>query len=136
MNEYDVQANEFLKKNNIRFSVLETYTDICNWDNQYHFMHKVRFYNRSTKKSMTLTFTTSLNDYQNGDDSCRAYDVLACIQKYDVGSIEDFVSEFGYTFDTWEEVKKTEKTYKAVVHEYKGVQRVFADCLDELRDIA
>lgn len=135
MNEYDVKAEEFLKKNNIRFSVLRTTVEKA-WDNKSHYCHYVRFYNRKTKKSMSLKFFTSLQDFWDCNEECSAYDVLSCIQKYDVGTIDDFVSEFGYEFSTWEDVKKTEKTYKAVVREYKGVKRVFGDCLEELREIA
>jgi hypothetical protein len=45
------------------------------------------------------------------------YDVLACLTKYDVGSFENFCSDFGYDTDS----RKAEKTYKAVLNEYKNV---------------
>ena len=64
-----------------------------------------------------------------------SYDVLACLTKYDVGSIDNFVSEFGYEINSWEDAKRIEKTYKAVCREWKGVQRVFSDCLEELSEI-
>ncbi len=136
MSEYEKQAVNFLKRNNIRFSVLRTTVETCEWDNKSHYRHYVRFYNRNTKKSMSVRFFSSLQDFWDMNEKCTAYDVLACIQKYDVGTIDDFVSEFGYSFNTWEDVRKAEKTYRAVVHEYKGVERVFGDCLEELREIA
>ena len=136
MSEYTLKANKFLAKNNIRFSVLETFVGVCEWDGKVHFKHKVRFYNRNTKKSMTLTFTSSLRDYETGNMEVTAYDVLACLTKYEVGSLDDFVSDFGYTIDSLESFRKTEKTWKAVKHEYKGVLRVFGDCMEELQDIA
>lgn len=49
------------------------------------------------------------------------YDVLTCLQKYDVGSFEDFCSEFGYDDDS----RKAKKTYKAVVKEYDKVCSLF-----------
>ena len=135
MCEYEKNAIDFLKRNNIRFSVIRTTTERCDWDNKQHYAHYVRFYNRNTRKSMSVKFFSSLRDFIDMNEKCSAYDVLACIQKYDVGTIDDFVSEFGYSFETWEDVRKAEKTYKAVVHEYKGVKRVFGVCLDALREI-
>ena len=46
-----------------------------------------------------------------------AYDVLTCLQKYDVGSFKDFCDEFGYDDDSI----KAHKTYKLVCEEYKNV---------------
>jgi len=51
------------------------------------------------------------------------YDILACLQKYDVGSFEDFCSEFGYDEDS----KTAEKTYNAVVEEYQGLCILYSD---------
>lgn len=51
------------------------------------------------------------------------YDVLACLQKYDVGSFEDFCNDFGYDTDS----RNAEKTYKAVCNEYKNLCRIFTD---------
>lgn len=51
------------------------------------------------------------------------YDVLACLQKYDVGSFEDFCSDFGYDIDS----RKSKKTYKAVVKEYESMCTLFSD---------
>lgn len=50
-----------------------------------------------------------------------AYDVLACLQKYDVGTYENFCAEFGYSADS----KSAEKTYKAVKDEYLKVCSLF-----------
>lgn len=49
------------------------------------------------------------------------YDVLTCIQKYDVGSFEDFCSDFGYEEDS----RTAKKTYKAVVKEYDKICSLF-----------
>lgn len=133
MSEYTIKANEFLKKNNIRFSVSYIGESLPDWDNNYHSEYLVKFYNRSTRKSMTVHFFQSL---YNAGSKPSAYDVLSCLQKYEVGTIDDFVSEFGYKVNSWEDVKKIEKTYKSVKREYKNVLRVFGDCLEELFEIA
>jgi hypothetical protein len=52
-----------------------------------------------------------------------AYNVLACLQKYDVGTFEDFCSEFGYDEDS----KRAEKIYKDVANEYTQLCALFTE---------
>ena len=52
-----------------------------------------------------------------------AYDVLACLTKYDPGTFEDFCSEFGYSTDS----KSAEKIYNAVKDEWQNVAILFND---------
>lgn len=107
-------------------------------------------YYQDTIKERTYTLTGacrtghySINDitkYQSGGQKLQlvkgkvptAYDILCCLQKYDVGTLENFCSEFGYDTDS----KKAEKTYKAVVDEYKNLCALFSDKeLEELQEI-
>lgn len=60
-----------------------------------------------------------------------AYTVLASIEKYDVGTFEDFCSNFGYDMDS----RKAEKTYFAVQKEASECQRVFGDVIEQLQEI-
>lgn len=137
MSEYTKQANDFLKRNNISFKQVDVSCGHPDWDkNNLHYCHKIRILNKNTKKSMIVNFWGSVNDYYEGKETAEAYDVLACLQKYDVGTVDNFISAFGYDVDSYQEAKRIEKTYKAVCREYKAVCRVFSDCLDELCDIA
>ena len=62
-----------------------------------------------------------------------AYDILSCLTKYDVGSFEDFCSEFGYDVDS----RSAEKIYKAVVKEYEGLSMLYSDEeLEEMSEIS
>ena len=54
------------------------------------------------------------------------YNVLACLQKYEVGTFEDFCSDFGCDNDS----RTAKKTYKAVVKEYDKMCSLFSN--DEL----
>ena len=54
-----------------------------------------------------------------------AYDILACLQKYDVGSMDDFFSEFGYEIKCTKDMTDFISTYNAVVKEYSDVCRCF-----------
>jgi hypothetical protein len=51
------------------------------------------------------------------------YDILACLQKYDVGTLENFCGDFGYDIDS----KKAEKIYKAVVKEFDNICKIWTD---------
>lgn len=61
-----------------------------------------------------------------------AYDVLACITKYDPGTFEDFCSEFGYDKDS----TTASKTYLAVQKEYTRLKKVLtSEQMEELQEI-
>lgn len=64
------------------------------------------------------------------------YDILACLEKYDVGTIDDFVSEFGYEVHKWSDVKRIENIYNATVKEYQNLCRIFTpEQMEALREI-
>lgn len=61
-----------------------------------------------------------------------AYDVLACLTKYDPGTFENFCGEYGYDNDS----RKAEKVYKAVVNEWQNVAMLFTDTeIEQLQEI-
>ena len=55
------------------------------------------------------------------------YDILACLTKYDVGSMDDFMSEFGYEIKCTQDMTNFINTYNAVVKEYNDVRRCFTE---------
>ena len=75
----------------------------------------------------------SLNKYRGKPvPKISAYDLLACLTKYDPGTFENFCSDFGYDTDS----RKAESTYHAVQKEYQKVSRFFTDAeLVELQEI-
>lgn len=61
-----------------------------------------------------------------------AYDVLACMTKYDPGTFEDFCFEFGYDEDS----RTAERIYFAVQKEYTQLTKIFtSEQLEEMREI-
>lgn len=61
------------------------------------------------------------------------YSILAALEKHDVGSFENFCSEFGYEQDS----RKAEKIYNSVKNEFKSLQIIFTDKeLELMQDIA
>ena len=62
----------------------------------------------------------------------KPYDVLACIQKHDVGTLADFCSEMGYDEDS----KRAEQIYVAVCKEYQKTRKFFTAAeLEALQEI-
>lgn len=55
------------------------------------------------------------------------YDILACLQKYDVGSMDDFMHEFGYEITCTQDMTNFINTYNAVVKEYNDIRRCFTE---------
>lgn len=60
-------------------------------------------------------------DFESKRKSPSAYDVLASIQKYEIGTFENFCDDFGYDIDS----RAAEKTYFAVQKEYAEVCRLW-----------
>lgn len=92
------------------------------------------------KYALTAKEYKALNSYGKGKDILKnpnfsapnAYDVLACLTKYDPGTFENFCIEFGYDTDS----RKAEKIYKAVVNEWQNIAMLFTDSeIEQLQEI-
>lgn len=73
-------------------------------------------------RSFSCNFGQSIAD-SNGKTPPTPYDVLTCLQKYEVGSFEDFCGEYGYDTDS----RRAEKIYNAAKEEYKNLQILYND---------
>lgn len=61
-----------------------------------------------------------------------AYSILACLTKYDPGTLENFCSDYGYDEDS----RKAEKVYHAVKEEFSNVCKLFSDSeIEQLAEI-
>ena len=127
MNEYEKQANDFAKKNGVKLTELSMRYGSMWGEKQERCIFKMRL--SRNRKSYTFDFGQSL---MAGGQSPTMYEVLACMQKYDVGTFEDFCRCFGYNEDS----RSAERTYKGVCKEYAAMERLFGDVMDELQEIA
>lgn len=139
MSEYTEQADEFCNKHNVTITFNPLGREV---DAEYvkrfkgsglrtkYMVEVSRF--RSDKPIIRETFeyTNSINDTEKKKKPTN-YDILACIQKYDPGTFEDFCCEFGYDTDS----RKALEIYLAVQQEYTKVNRLFRDVIDELQEI-
>ena len=135
MNEYDKQAEDFLKKTGTTFNVIAYKGRNPMHKDDKDMMDKwlVEFVRGDEEWSFDFYMGLGHNGAKPS-----AYDVLACIQKYEVDSFEEFCAEFGY--DMYDNNymgynKRSWELYRAVCDEYEEVQRMFGDVLEELSEI-
>lgn len=124
---YVKQADLFAKKYGVTLTVLDS-------EYKKHFVGdktpRTVFKLRLSRKGKTYTFEFGQSIAAGGEEPTM-YDVLSCLQKYDVGSFRNFCSDFGYNEDS----RTAERIYKAVCKEYEAVNRLFSDCIEELAEI-
>lgn len=125
---YNKQAQDFAKKHGVKLSFIgdPEYKKHFADDKDCRYVFKCRLTRGG--RSYTFNFGQSINA---GAEEPTLYDILACLQKYDCGTFEDFCSEFGYGTDS----RKAEKIYKAVCREFDAVDRLFNDVIEELQEI-
>ena len=147
MTDYNKQATDFLKvtettlkseflKNDFYFPDDVKERDIyeitlTNPKHRYRFMFGQSIAN-SGLKTKYINRGTGIERAIQEREAPTAYDVLTCLTKYHVGTFDNFCSDFCYNTDS----RIAYKTYKAVLKEWKNIEKMFtADQLELLREI-
>lgn len=89
-------------------------------NNTWRDVYAVTLAKTGRPEPMRFRFGASIHSTENGYMPT-AYDILSCLTKYDVGSFEEFCSEFGYETNS----RTAVRIYKAVKHEYAECLRLF-----------
>ena len=128
MSDYQLKAVNFLEKTGVKFSVSYVGHDFYfDGDKERRGIYQILL--KRGEKSFSFKFGQSIAN--EGIDPT-PYDVLACLTKYEVGTFENFCSEFGFD----EGSRKAFKTYKAALKENEGVQRIWDENeIEELQEI-
>lgn len=84
---------------------------------------KMKVEEKSNSEKLKYTGDTYIWLYNDNFHIPTAYDVIASLEKYDVGTFEDFCSCFGYD----EDPRSAEKTYNAVKKQVLKVQSLWTD---------
>ena len=135
MSNYVNQAKNFLKDCNATMEFIYLGTEINkNW-NETRERDTYMVNIRTPLGNMQVKFWDSINNTLKNKErhlsglkkkiQITEYDVLSCLQKYDVGDIEDFMLEFGYEIKERGDFKRLQSIYNAVVNEYEDVCRCF-----------
>lgn len=115
--DYNAQTNKIAKKLGLTLKVIsQKFGKYFPSDTDSRFIFKMKL--QRGKKSYTFNYGQSI---EMGSNHPTMYDILSCLQKYEVGTFEDFCGDFGYDTDS----RTAEKTYKAVCKEYEAMTRLF-----------
>lgn len=129
--DYNKQAKDFLEKANakIRITFIGQQVNDLWGDGVSRNCYRVVI--KTNLGQYTFKFWDSIYNMKNNIKPTE-YDVLACLEKYDIGTFQDFCYDFGY--DEYE--KSSKKIYCLVVKEYKNLCRIFTDeQMEMLREI-
>lgn len=131
MMNYETMANDFLAKTETVFKVVSYQGKVEKWNDLVD-----KWNVKLVRNGETWRFPFYMGSGNKGRKPT-AYDVLASLTVYDVGTFEDFCSEFGYdVFDDYGRRNyKNYRLYKSVNTEYKHVLAMFGDVIDELCEI-
>lgn len=122
--DYQNQAREFLNKCPATMSITYVGKAKVNWDKHLHNMYT--FIIKTQRGQMVGNFYDSRHNTETNIKPTE-YDILSCLEKYDVGSMDEFMSEFGYEIHCAEDMTNFINTYNAVVKEYNDVRRCFTE---------
>lgn len=132
MTDYQKQAIDFLNATSTAFTAKFS-------KNDYHFeddKQRRDIYHCTLKNKLhrfTFKFGQSTNNSTGyGTNPPTAYDVLACLTKYEVNTFDDFCADYGYDNDS----RKAFKIYKAVKREWENIKLLWSgEQLEQLREI-
>jgi hypothetical protein len=124
MNEYVKQAKDFLESCGATMTI--TYLGKAankNW-NETALRNTYRATITTPNGRMQVKFLDSINNTNSGEQPDE-YDILSCLQKYDVGTFEDFVCKYGYDIEDFHDKQRATNIYYAARDEYQRVRRCF-----------
>lgn len=129
--EYQKQAEDFAKKYGVTLKILGCeYKKYFDGDDQPRYVFKLKLSRKVDGKTVSYTFEFG-QSIVNGSEEPTIYDVIVCMTKYDPETFEDFCMTYGYDTDS----RKAEKVYRAVCKEWKAIEKLFGDCMEELQEI-
>lgn len=131
MTEYENYAREFLNKCTAELEVHYAGTTVNHLWNEKQKRDMYSFILKTPRGSMNGIFWDSIKNtrdrWNKGGKPVNpgAYSILACLEKYDVGSMDAFMHEFGYEIKSAQDIANFLQTYNAVVKEYNDLCRIF-----------
>ena len=129
--DYNKQARDFLNKTGVTMEIKFLYNG-KHFDDDKERRDVYRITISKGTRSYTFKFGQSIAKSGLHLKAPTAYDILSCLQAYEVGSFKDFCSIFGYNTDS----RRAEKTYNGVCQEYEKLCTIFTeDEMELLREI-
>lgn len=135
MTNYNKQATDFLKDCNATLDIIYLRRNVNeNWEEKQKRDNYI--VNIVTPRgNMLVRFWDSLNNtIENINRKAgvprkepSAYNILSCLTTYDVGDIEDFISEYGFEIKKRGDFTRFQNIYNAVKKEYEDICRCFTE---------
>lgn len=126
--QYD-SITDYLKKEGVKLTVIRQKYGRMDWDDTK--TKRMVFTLKLTYKRRQYTFDFG-QSIAKGGETPTLYAIMACLQKYEIETFEDFCDMCGY--NTYS--KSADKAYKAVCKEYNAMARLFTnDELEALNEI-
>lgn len=143
--ETNMNWNEDTKRNKYRFTITTPRGKMSGdfWDSIRHTEITLMTVDEFIKKhGYKFPSYYSQTSYRNKLKELKAkaiptpYDILACLEKYEVGTMNDFFHEFGYEVHSADDMFTFMNTYNACVKEYRDLCRIFTEeQMEMLREI-
>lgn len=131
--DYNKQATDFLNATSTSFqATFKKHDFYFDGDKEQRDIFRVTLKNKL--HTYRFNFGQSINNSTgSGGNKPTPYDVLACVTKYEAGSFDDFCSDYGYDNDS----RKAHKIYKAVLREWKNIEKLFTpEQIETLQEIS
>ena len=142
MDKYNQEALEFLNSVPAEMEIHYAGTAINHLWNEKQPRDMFSFIIKTQKGSMNGIFWDSLHNTReriakrNQPKNPKVYSILACLEKYEVGTMDEFMAEFGYEIRNAKDIANFIETYNAVVKEYNDLCRIFTPKqMEKLREI-
>ena len=131
MHDYNKQATDLLEKFGVKFEYTNMGSEVSRVDpKRKNYRYIARFIRPG--KTVEFDFRGSISNYEKNIKRIYAYDILACLTKYNPGMFSDFCMEYGYNEDS----RKAFEVYTAVCEEWKKVSSFFsASEIEEMMEI-
>lgn len=129
MSEYQQEALDFLRDSGTEMKIkfIEVVNGFPNDPKDTHPRNKYMVTMTRGSKGFSTPFYDSISNYEK-DEEPTEYDVLACLEKYEVAdSIEDFAAEFGYDIDEPEDRMRVRKIWQGCRTQYEKLVEFFGD---------
>lgn len=143
--DYETDTNAFLNFCTANIKMQYLGKDYPIWDERrLHDMYYITILtmrNRMSFKFYDSIFNTEKNDKRTQFSQKRrvyptSYDVIACLNKYDVGSLEDFMFEYGFEIKERGDFQKIMATYNGCCEEYHNLCKCFTkEQMEIMREI-
>lgn len=137
MTDYERQAVDFLNESNTEMVIKHVGTvQGFPFDDKDQYPHeKYMVTLRRGNRQYSFPFYDSYYAYRAKKRPTK-YSILACLEKYDVGEMADFVGEFGYEIVDRKSFLKVEGIWRECREQYQNLRALFDDeWMEKLQEI-